>query len=47
MDNYTLTEDQAIALRNFIGEYWTDFLQSASLTEAEAETLYEALGGEN
>lgn len=44
---HQLTEDQAIALRNFIGEYWADFLSSqALLTEEEAEAIYRALGGE-
>ena len=44
---HQLTEDQAIALRNFIGEYWTDFLAAQPLlTEEEAEALYRALGGE-
>ena len=44
---YELTEDQAIALRNFIGECWADFLSSQPLlTEEEAEAIYRALGGE-
>lgn len=44
---HELTEDQAIALRNFIGEYWADFVSSQPLlTEEEAEAIYRALGGE-
>ncbi|UVX30861.1 hypothetical protein S8a_00042 [Klebsiella phage VLCpiS8a] len=44
---YQLTEAQAIAIRNFLGEYWTDFLSSTSMSEEEADELYEAIGGEN
>lgn len=45
---YELTEEQAIAIRNFLGEYWTDFLAACPLlSEDDAEALYKALGGES
>lgn len=46
MNDYTLTEDQAIALRMFIAEHWAAFLASSNYNQEEADALYAALGGE-
>lgn len=45
MKQYTLTEDQAIALRNFIAEHWAAFLATSNYNQEEADALYAALGG--
>lgn len=44
---FQLTEDQAHALREFLGANWSQFVSESNLTEGEAEALYEAVGGEN
>lgn len=48
MKKYTLTEDQAIALRAYLGEHWSEFVAGVSpiLSEDEADELYRAIGGE-
>lgn len=44
-----LTEDQARQLVAFLGENWAQFVQHAEvhgMEEAEADELYQALGGD-
>lgn len=48
MEKYMLTDDQALALRMYLGEHWSEFVAGVSqiLSEDGADELYRAIGGD-